>query len=238
MSAVLEIYNFELYRAVLQAVETIHHVGPLRDMPERAYRLDRVAIPTGSTQHVLGLLVNNPEATRNVSVAMRELGVARQVELANPAPGWAGIVIRDMATSRKDNLADVGFGVSQVLPIIARIATAKPGSLILIEQPELHLHPETQGRLLDVMLNLAERRKVALFVESHSESMLLRLRRRAAEGDVNVEDIRIYVTDNGHVRSAAIDGSGNIDMSAFPSDFFEEDWLDAVEIARSSRVSQ
>lgn len=234
----LEMMSFELFRELRQAVQKIEHIGPLRDMPERAYRLAEVAIPAGSTQHVLGLLEKNSSAIRVVSTALNELRVARQIQLARPAPGWAGIVVKDVRTGRNANLADVGFGVSQVLPIIARVATARAGSLILIEQPELHLHPDTQGRLVDVLLDLASRRRVSLFIESHSEAILLRLRRRVAEGVIDSSDIRIYVTDNGEVRTAEMKEDGMLDMAAFPPDFFEEDWFDAVAIARAAAPGQ
>lgn len=233
----VEIYSYEFFRTVLQATEEIIHIGPLRDMPERAYRLDRVATPSTATQHVIGLLVNSSEATHTVSEAMRDLGVARQIELTSPAPGYAGLTVRDIVSGRRDNLADVGFGISQVLPIIAQLATAKRGNLVLIEQPELHLHPETQGRLADVMLRLAGQREVTLFIESHSESMLLRLRRRIAERSLDSNDLNVYVTNAGEVRKAAVDQNGGMDMSAFPNDFFEEDWIDAVGIARAARAN-
>ena len=232
-----EYFSYELFRELRQAVEQIEHVGPLRDMPERAYRLAGGAIPAGSTQNVLGILESNEAVLRDVSAAMNELQVARQIQVARPAPGYGGIVVKDIRTGRSDNLADVGFGVSQVLPIIARIATARPGTLVIIEQPELHLHPDTQGRLVDVLLNLASKKKVSLFIESHSEPMLLRLRRRVAEGAISSNDVRIYVTDNGEVRVAELREDGKLDMSAFPSDFFEEDWLDSVAIARAANPS-
>jgi predicted ATPase len=163
---------------------------------------------------------------------MRELGIAEEIEITRPAPGYAGIIVQDRDTGRRHNLADVGFGISQVLPIFARLATAAPDSLVLVEQPELHLHPETQGALVDAMMDLARRRKLALLVESHSENILLRLRRRVAERVIDPDDVRLYVTDRGAVKQAAVQPNGNVDMSAFPKDFFEEEWVEAVELAR------
>jgi predicted ATPase len=162
--------------------------------------------------------------------------MAERVEITQPAPGYAGIAVTDVSTGRKDNLADVGFGVSQVLPIIVRVATARSNGLVLIEQPELHLHPETQGALTEVLLDLAHERKVSLLIESHSENMLLRLRREVAEKKIAAEDVAVYVTDKGEVRRAELSSNGDIDMSAFPPDFFEEEWLEAVEIARAART--
>lgn len=95
------------------------------------------------------------------------------------------------------NWVDVGYGVSQILPIIAACAYAKRGDLVIIEQPELHLHPEAQANLGDLFIetiakiqkngpDLMEKLErilsgVTLLIETHSEHLLLRLQRRVAE---------------------------------------------------------
>lgn len=78
-------------------------------------------------------------------------------------------------------LLDTGFGVSQVLPVITLLLSAPEGSIILLEQPELHLHPNAQAALADLMLHAAETRKLQLIVESHSEHIVRRMQRRIAE---------------------------------------------------------
>ncbi len=98
------------------------------------------------------------------------------------------------------------------------------------------MHPGTQGALTEVLLDLARDRNVSLFIESHSENMLLRLRRMAAEKRVRARDVAVYVTNKGKVRRAELSQSGDIDMKAFPRDFFEDEWLEAVQIARASRA--
>ena len=77
-------------------------------------------------------------------------------------------------------LSSVGVGVSQVLPIIVQCLVAGPGALILLEQPELHLHPAAQQRLADFLIACINWGQFIL-VESHSEYLVLRLRRRIAE---------------------------------------------------------
>jgi hypothetical protein len=232
----LSFVSFILFDSLRDAVGRVRHIGPLRDMPERAYRTDRLAVPGGATQSTLGLMSAETASIRAASSALKRLGIAERVEITHPAPGYAGITVTDVNTGRKDNLADVGFGISQVLPIIIRVATAPRGSLLLIEQPELHLHPETQATLAEVLIDLAYRRGAPLFIESHSENMLLRLRRLVAEKKLQAEDVAIYVTDRGKVRPAKLSQSGDLDMRAFPKDFFEDEWLEAIQIARASRT--
>lgn len=234
----LDIWMFRLYESLRLATSRILNVGPLRDMPERAYRTDQLVVPAGATQSMLGVMTAEPQSIAIATKALTKLGVASRVEVVRPAPGYAGITVQDIRTGRRDNLADVGFGVSQVLPIIVHLATAPRNSLVLIEQPELHLHPETQGALVDVLLDLAEERNLVLLVESHSENMLLRLRRYVAAGRVGPDEARIYVANNGEVKLATLDSRGSVDMSVFPEDFFEEEWLEAVELAKAARTQQ
>lgn len=211
-------------------LQRIHHVGPLRDSPERAYRIDQLSSSGGSTEHVVGMLVSQSSAIGPVSRALRQLGIARGVDLVQPAPGYAGIVLGDVQSARNDNLADVGFGASQVLPVLVRLALARSGSLLLVEQPELHLHPEVQGELAEVMVVQALDRGISILIESHSENMLLRLRRLIANGQVSANDVRIYVCDSGRVSRVDVDDRGRIDMGVFPRGFFEEEWEEAMGI--------
>ena len=78
-------------------------------------------------------------------------------------------------------LTDVGFGVSQILPVLTLCYYAPEGSTLILEQPEAHLHPKAQSELADVLIDVVKNRKVQIILESHSEHLLLRLMRRIAE---------------------------------------------------------
>lgn len=79
------------------------------------------------------------------------------------------------------NLADVGFGVSQALPVLIQGLLMRSGGIYLVQQPEIHLHPDAQAGLADFFIYLASYGVITV-VETHSEYLLLRLRRRLAEG--------------------------------------------------------
>ncbi len=79
------------------------------------------------------------------------------------------------------NLADVGFGISQVLPVLVQGLLMRPGGVYLVQQPEIHLHPDAQAGLADFFIYLASYGVITV-VETHSEYLLLRIRRRLAEG--------------------------------------------------------
>ena len=132
--------------------------------------------------------------------------------LGKDLPGWSievaerGGMYAVMLTSEDDNtisvnLADVGTGVAQMLPIFVQraldlLSPPKKPVLEIIEQPELHLHPAAHGALADLYLNAAKRGGVRFIIETHSETLLLRLRRRIAEGQVDPRSVAIYFVEH------------------------------------------
>lgn len=91
------------------------------------------------------------------------------------------------------DLPDVGFGISQVLPVLVQCFYAPAGSIILMEQPEIHLHPSAQSALADVMIDVINSREngadrnIQIIIETHSEHFLRRLQRRIAEDFISQE---------------------------------------------------
>jgi hypothetical protein len=229
----LEYLCFTVTNQIQSSTRRLIHIGPLRQMPDRAYRVDQ-STQSGSGGSVVNVLERVPGAVAPISEALALLGMARAVTLRTLAPGYVAIVLTDAATGRQDNLADVGFGVSQVLPILTTLATMPRHSTVIIEQPELHLHPDAQGKLVDVLVGLAAASESTLIMETHSEHMLLRLQRRVAEGALAPDDVGIYFVDEGSVHRARISPSGRLDDRAVPAGFFEEEWEDSVELARAA----
>jgi AAA ATPase domain len=148
------------------------------------------------------------------------------------------VVVFQKVSDLELSLKDVGFGYSQVLPIIIESIARPDGSLTLIEQPEVHLHPKMQAKMADFFIECAgirsdqrtkERRNFV--VETHSENFLKRLRRRIAEGSVNAQDVAIYffekVSNDQSVstvtRRVDISDSGDI---SWPKEFYATDLED------------
>jgi len=107
---------------------------------------------------------------------------------------------------RERDLTSVGVGVSQALPVIVALLTCEPRDIFLVEQPELHLHPDAQARLADFLITA--RPDVCVVAETHSDSILARIRRRVIENrkngnngvtNKNIDIIFVKPTDNGSV---------------------------------------
>jgi predicted ATPase len=93
----------------------------------------------------------------------------------------------------KANLVDVGFGVSQVLPVVTLAYFVPEGSTVIVEQPEIHLHPLAQTTLADLFVEVSRTRRVQFLVETHSENLFRRLQFLIADEQVSPEEeCRLY----------------------------------------------
>ncbi len=92
----------------------------------------------------------------------------------------------------QSNLSDVGVGVSQVLPVIVAAVFAPPGHIVIVEEPESHLHPFAETVLADLFIQTSKERNVQFIVETHSEHLMNRLQRRIAEQQASQDDMAIY----------------------------------------------
>ena len=146
------------------------------------------------------------------------------------------LVLVDRRSGTPVSHRDVGIGVSQVLPVLVA-AYASLGRLVAIEQPEIHLHPELQAELGDVILGSAlGRARNTFLVETHSEHLLLRIMRRIREtttGELPSDAARVcpddvmvlFVEPDGSrsiVREMPLNERGEL-VRAWPGGFFEED---------------
>jgi predicted ATPase len=147
------------------------------------------------------------------------------------------------------DLPDVGFGVSQVLPVLVQCFYAPRGSIILMEQPEIHLHPSAQSALADVIIDVINSREdgidrgIQLIIETHSEHFLRRLQRRIAEDVISEEKVSAYFADitkmPASLEPLKIDLFGSI--LNWPENFFGDDMGDITGQAKAAmkkRMSQ
>ena len=181
-----------------------------------------------------------------VAYWLTRLGVVESFSVEPIGEGRDEYEVRVTVTKggRSVLLTDVGFGVSQVLPVIVESFYAEPGSTVIMEQPEIHLHPSVQAGLADLLIDAAlsrengKERKTQFIIESHSEYLLRRLLRRIAEGDrISSKDVRCYIVDNSDSGSVIsplqVDELGNVHN--WPKNFFGDPNFDIIEQTRAAR---
>jgi predicted ATPase len=144
------------------------------------------------------------------------------------------------------NIADVGFGVSQVLPVLVALLVAKPGQLVYLEQPELHLHPRAQQALADILAETAKRR-VHVVAETHSSILLRGVQANVAEGKLPSVDVNLHWFQRNSCGATKVTKAKLDQLGAYgnwPEDFGEVEaavdnrYLDAVESRISSRAKK
>ena len=101
-------------------------------------------------------------------------------------------------------ITDVGFGVSQILPVLVLCYYVPEGSIVLLEQPEIHLHPSVQSGLADVFIDAAKNRGIQIVLESHSEHLLRRLQRRIADETLVPDNTALYFCEMGKEASSLV----------------------------------
>lgn len=129
---------------------------------------------------------------------------------------------------------NVGFGITYTLPILVAILAAEKDTLILLENPEAHLHPKGQAKIGE-LLSLAANSGVQLLVETHSDHILNGIRVAVHNGKLNPDDVQLYYFQRQEkqelvvteVISPQIDRNGRIDQ--WPDGFFDE-WDKSLEI--------
>lgn len=138
------------------------------------------------------------------------------------------VLVQTQASGPKVNLPDVGFGVSQILPVVVQCFHAQPHTTILLEQPEIHLHPAVQMTLADLFIETVQSREngedraIQLVVESHSEHLLRRLQTRIAERAISPDDVALYWCKLGNDGAVLEPLRTNLlgDIENWPDDFF------------------
>lgn len=189
VAAIQGLFDF-ISRALLKS----EVIGPFRTPPERRYAFSGFGgtrnIPSG--EGAVDLLITEALLAAKESKPLREttafwirhLTLATSLDVKDIARRLNLFELDVTGAGRGDtlaNLADVGFGISQVLPVIVQGLLTPPGAMYIVQQPEIHLHPDAQAGLADFFMFLAARGVITI-VETHSEYLLLRLRRRLAEG--------------------------------------------------------
>lgn len=112
------------------------------------------------------------------------------------------------------NLMDVGYGVSQVLPIVVDVVRGHKGSTFLLQQPEVHLHPKAQAELGSFLGTLAKTDQKRFVIETHSDYLVDRVRMEVRNKRLSPDDVALLYFErmNGHVeiRQLELDEAGNI----------------------------
>ena len=248
--------DFEL--AYERLMDSLYYLGPLREYPQRDYhwggsspddvgqRGERTvdAILAATRDNEMRRLRPRARGVRKIPFQkiiahwLNELDLIHDFRLEEIAKGTNlyRAMVKTSPSSVPTALPDVGFGVSQVLPALVLLYYVPEGSTVLMEQPEIHLHPAVQSDLADVMLSVVATRNVQIVVESHSEHLMRRLQRRVAEEKASSEDVKLYFVSSNRGAAQLSDLRLNEwgAIENWPDNFFGDEMGEIAAISEAS----
>lgn len=245
--------------ALEEAMERVYYLGPLREYSHRSYiwtgeqpkdvgRRGELAVPALLAARERNLRIKRGYRKRRqhvderVAQWLRQLGLIDSFEMKALAPNRKEYEVRVRRTAGAPTvlITDVGFGVSQILPVLTLCYYAPEGSTLILEQPEIHLHPSVQAGLADVFIDAYQTRNIQILIESHSEHLLRRLQRRIAEEALPANDTAFYFVQMQQAASQLhqldVDMFGNI--RNWPQDFFGDEMGDLIAMTEAAERRQ
>ncbi|NUT90132.1 AAA family ATPase [Pseudomonas corrugata] len=234
---------------------SLYYLGPLRMTPFRSYKISTqtssVGINGENTPIALSRLHSMAQKDKSAKKLSKQKfeNFTSWFEMIFPGrsvsaePNEDVVRLKINNSERSDSIADVGFGFSQVLPILVQAAAMDPGETLIIEQPELHLHPRAQVAFAN-FLTAASRQGIKFIIETHSEHILKGLqlnisnttsKAKGHKEDLNLscDSLKIYYfhKDDSH-DLMKLNQWGEIE-GGWPSGFFDESYHISSKIVRN-----
>ncbi len=236
----------------------VYYLGPTRVHPQRLYHWEGTD-PNSvgqSGEDMIASLLNarvdqrtTPYKGKDVPIEERiswwlrkmDLGYAFSIKRSRAGTDRDyDVLIQKGPDSTKVTLADMGYGLSQFLPVLVHCYYAPEGSTLILEQPGIHLHPKAQADLADLLIEIITERNLQVLIESHSEHLLTRLQLGIAEQKIAFDQTALYFCENDNgvstIKSLDVDELGNI--KNWPKKFFGNVRGDLVKMTREQMKRQ
>lgn len=220
-----------------QAKVWTRYIGPSRLYPNRYY-YDRAGKDIGARgENLAGVLFRWRQSDKarisQLTRYLKEMGLASSLDLFHRNDNLFQLYLGIKGAATPTSLEDVGFGLSQILPILASDVQLGEGGTLITSQPELHLHPSAQAKIADYMVKRTSDMKRQYIVETHSEYLINRLRLSVVKGHLKEDDVVLYHFElrNGQSTPTRITINRKGQLIGAPKDFFDTYRIDAFNIA-------
>jgi hypothetical protein len=247
-AAELATHIFETHDVIQRALKPVSYLGAFREPPKRTYLFPGGLPQSVGASGVTAAALLGADYLRRRGVVLDAVGRWASENLG----GWPlavtrqgdsfALVLRDPEDPAVEvNVTDAGTGVTQVLPLVVQRVfeevTGRRSALEIVEQPELHLHPAAQVSLADLYVRaVKEHQRPRFIIETHSENLLLRVRRHVAEGTLDPEKVIVYWVNDlerDGTRLEPIFIYRNGDVSSWPTGVFAEDFVEVAAIRKA-----
>lgn len=235
-------------RNLRELINKVEFIGPFRSNPQRFYTLTGES-PSNVGRHgerALEIMMQDEKrrgkGKKNLmklaSDWLKETEMARSIDTISMTDRYFEIIVENFFTKEQENLTDVGFGCSQILPVLIAGFNVDEGGVFIVQEPEINLHPRAQADLGSLFKKLYQK-GIQLIIETHSEHLLLRLQSHIANGDIKAEEVKVYYVDpegKKRIRKKEITkldiGEDGYFIKEWPKGFFPERLEEAKRLAK------
>jgi predicted ATPase len=246
--------KLRLYERAIEESATflsrVHYLGPLRMSPLRSYKLTSHTSEVGPTGELTPLVLSylykksQQDKTKSKIHKLRYEKFCRWFQYIFPdyeisvEPSEDVVRLKVKHAGRTDSITDVGFGFSQVLPILVQASAMESGDTLIIEQPELHLHPKAQVAF-STFVTEASKSGVKFIIETHSEHLLRGLQLNISNHELDPQkglkssNVKIYYFHReDKITNMTLNQWGEIE-GGWPEGFFDESYQISSQILKN-----
>lgn len=235
----------EVVMAISRSLRNCDYLSAMRIPPERTYlftgeKRNRIGAYGENAANLLAIDTSRPEKKKlylveKISKWLNSCDIAESITVEALSDRHYELKFKHAITKETQNIADVGYGNSQVFPVLVGGYSLSEGDTFIVEEPEIHLHPKAQAELGNFFLDLYDN-GIQSIIETHSEHLILRLQQHVAEGLLKPKDISVlyvYPGADGHklVKRLAIDKFGAF-TDDWPLGFFPERLEEAKKLSQ------
>lgn len=228
-----------LKKLFIEYDEKLNYISSFRLFPERTYyETSKSDLKVGKfgenyeDQIISWETTKSPKYKELVDI-LKELGLLFEIKSKRLHGGRFEILIRSQQNGVWSSLSDVGFGISQFLPIIVADLQLGRKSTLVIAQPEIHLHPKVQALFGDYVVNRILKDSKNYIIETHSEYLINRIRLALAKKTIEENDVEAYYIENNGIKAKDFHLKllKNGQIKNAPKSFFDTYMLDVMNIA-------
>jgi len=219
--------------------KNINAISSFRLHPERTYLVqskDELKIGKFGEgyldQIILWEKIKHPKF-KELNSIMKRLRLTHSISAHHMEGGRFEVLVTPKQGGIKSSLIDVGFGISQFLPIIIADLQLKNDSTLFVAEPEIHLHPSVQAEFGDYLVEQIDKKGKNYIIETHSEYFLNRIRLAIVNGTLKEKDLAVYYFDNdgNDIITYKLKFGKKGEIEGAPDNFFKTYMMDVMDIA-------
>jgi len=219
--------------------DNLNYISSFRLYPERTYyETSKIDLKIGKfgenyEDQIIAWETKKSSEYKELVTILKDLGLLYEIKSKRLDGGRFEILIKTKKNGIWSSLSDVGFGISQFLPIIVSDLQLGTNSTLFIAQPEIHLHPKIQAQFGDYIIGRILKGNKKYIIETHSEYLLNRIRLAIAKKTIEEKDIKTYFIDNNGTKAKHYDLEflKNGQIKNAPKSFFDTYMIDVMNIA-------